>query len=781
MAIGRGSVPLEYSVALSDLNEEDILPALDQLIQEGLVVVHGDGYSFVQEGMRTTILDAAKDERRQLLHKRYANMLLESDGLNPERELEAGFHLIDGGETMRGADILARLGPELSKESVTMGEAIPAMETALEKFEQAGRSQADCLTLRAALVFASYFFDYRLAERYGWETIEQLEELAGLNTMERLRPRFGTLLSTAAGLASVGVRNHLGKKRHTALPFFEVITYFVRCISSMIGTCIASLDNEGCKKLVSRLEKLNWLIGPNGYQPVYLMAHAVLLESLGDEAKFVEMANRALKLAEKPFLLGLTDGDRRDLIAGLQHAIGLSECYKIRSTALALADELEKNGGPLATAALLRVRMTYHMLQGDRELTERYRAELETYSIQGGVIWQVEWYGIPIEGAAAVRIADLITLKRVLRDLDRLVQTKPSFSPYRDSTMIGYHMRRGDLEQARKQGERFIAEHPPNSMLGWADAYAAMAMTCNKQRDFDRAYEVCMKAKSAISDADLQYIGIYGFIDIQLALAETGRGNLQRAEELFESSMRVRRSENNPLLMFELAEARVEAAEILGDDEGRANFLAEMYKWSRAAGNPAMLAQCERIAKSAELKPVSSPPEPAPGTQPLPVSDITAIRINTEFNELNDLNDMFAHCEGAKDRALQALRIITQRTASDEGYLYLRKGDNLDLVASLSRGEPPEALEQRVQQLLADSMNTKVSYVEIDSEALPNSLKVQTTKYRIRRMIARNGTNDITLGFVAFSVDSDMDTDIGPSYLRTITEYLRKQGDCVSP
>ena len=89
-------------------------------------------------------------------------------------------------EELRGAQLLAKIGPELVERRASMAAAVPALERALEVYERTHQPLAERLRLRSLLVMSSFLFDHRLAARYAESTLDALYPHTGLDMAERL-------------------------------------------------------------------------------------------------------------------------------------------------------------------------------------------------------------------------------------------------------------------------------------------------------------------------------------------------------------------------------------------------------------------------------------------------------------------------------------------------------------------------------------------------------------------------------------------------------------------
>ncbi len=782
-SIRRGVMPLELCASFAGLEDNRLFVALDRLVQEGMIVMSGGGYGFANDGMRETVRSAIEPGLGQQLHRRLAEALLQIAGDNAETVLEAGFHLLSGGDAMRGADLMAKVAPRMAREGIAMDMAIPALERALEVYERGGRSPAECLRLRYALVRVSYVFDYRLADRYGDDALGQLLHYTGLDTADRLRPYLGAPLSFLAGLCWAALRRLFTVPRKRGPKVLAALTYYCGTAVSMMGIGSTSLDAVGCRAVMKHVEKLGGAIGLQGIRAIYLSCRAFLANAEGREAEVQRAAEKALAMYERPSLIGLLESDHKVLNVGTMLVNAVNESFRKGSRALQMADAMEAMGTKMGRAAALRIRMMHHLLRGEREQTEKYRALVETHAIQGGTIWQVLWFAIPIEGMAAIRSADLVTLKRVLRDLDLLCEIKPSLKVTREMVVLVYLLRRNDLEETCKLGERFIAEHPPWSTGGWSQAYAALAIAHFHRGNYRRAVEVCRIALSELTDTDREYVWMYGTLELLLAAGEGllafDEGDSRGVEEARRTIDRLtpeREAENSPLMMFEVHEIRLRFAQVLGSDEEYRENLERMYWWAKQAGNPAMLAHCERIAEHGMRAGVPSIIPPPIDEEPSSADDsVTAVR---KENAYLALGEVFARCEGRDARARQALRLIAQRTQSGIAYLFLRREQGVVLAAASSVQEPPDTLVNEVLRLQDDDVTTAASYVDLTGETSSSTGSDEyASPYRIRVLPVRVGERDVLVGAVAFTRDPARPTDVSLAYLRAIAGQLVENGD----
>lgn len=595
VAVFGRDVPLDLCLSVSSLPNDETFSALNELVAAGVLVSAAGGVAFAQGALRDAVHQRVDAQRLRDIHGRIARVLLALPQ-TLERRFEAGVHLVQTEDELRGADLLAEVGPQLMHKGRALGDAIPAMEKALEVYERHKIPQRKSLLLRQVLVLSGYLFDYRLALKYGEATLERLAYLAGLPWVQRLRRFVGVNLAYLLAFTIALVRYPLLSKTRGAPGPYASLVLFGRSIMGVVGVRATSLDAAGARRATVQVRPVAGL-GFTGIVPVHLACEAFTLQPQGREADLRAAIEMALASLQGHLRLGMSEPERLDLRVGLRLSGSINECYRIGSRALEMADELEALGTRLAQASAHRVRMTYHVVRGDRERTEHFRRLIDLYGIQVGTTWQIEWFAAPIEGLASLRFGDLVAAKRALARLEELAQELPSLAPLRDMVRIGYHARRGEYEGAVELGERFLAQVKPRTVIGWGNAYADIAGAYNGLGQHARALEICEAALSVRTAEDRDYVVMYGTLEFErlVALAGLGRVAETRAQLAELRTWLVQESEY--ALCVLLLEGQVRAAALLEDRHWLRSAIQEMRDMAERTTCVSLIAHAARVAQ----------------------------------------------------------------------------------------------------------------------------------------------------------------------------------------
>jgi hypothetical protein len=281
--------------------------------------------------------------RQNELHTRWADWLLARSPLDDDSQLEAGRHLVHTERALLGADLLAKIGPALVERRVAMTSAIPAIERALELYEQHGRPLRDCLHLRSLLVMSSYLFDHRLADRYADATLDALYPFTGLADIERLSRRLGRRLGFVLGISWTALRwcFRFGPRRGPNV--VEALMHYARSTMGLLGLHALASDVRRMRETLARMRAFEGSPLPI-LALVHNLADAITRNAEGrwNEAKAVN--ERVIARLDAGKLRLTSDQDDNDLLTGALLLDGINASYRERSNALAVAKRLDGIG-----------------------------------------------------------------------------------------------------------------------------------------------------------------------------------------------------------------------------------------------------------------------------------------------------------------------------------------------------------------------------------------------------------------------------------------------------
>ena len=705
ISVRRGGLALPLALAASKLEQSVLITALDELTRNGIVEGAGQDFVFTQRAMREAVSRSLTPQREAELHEQLAGAMLVDAEASDDTRLEAGWHLVHTRAELKGADLLAEVGPRLVREGLSVATAIPAIEKALTVYELRGRPLAERLRLRAVLVLSGYLFDYRLGLRYGEDTFATLYERSGLALTDRLHRILPGRLALVCAMVITTVSNLFVRKRDRAPNVVAALQYFGRAAMGLMGLRATALDGPGTAYLHTHARGLGHMPLPIAGAVVELAAKAFALQPLGREVELHEAVTAAIATMIDRCPLLMHESERQELLTGLLLIDGINECYRERSRALERATRLDALGTQLAAACAKRVRMTYHTVRGAREAADRERKELDLLAIQGGTTWQVEWFSAPIEGLAGAIIGDLLATRRALEKLETLVGYVPSLQPLRDSVRIGYHYRRGEHTRVAELGEAYVAKHAPRTIIGWGPTYAIIALSMCECGQAARALEITTRATSILDDNDHAYFVMYAPLVVAHAAAYAMLGDLERSDQIFGACTARLATAGEHAALAILHDKRARLARLRGDNKRFHDAVSQMRRAALAGSNMALIAMADQWADIFARTTHNSVP-PAPYTIDIAEQSAAASNARTQRRdhgqpeELTAVTTFLLRTSGP-ERSRNVLDMLAQATATTCGYLYTCHGTKLALAASLTEDDEPELLESRIAALLA--------------------------------------------------------------------------------
>jgi tetratricopeptide (TPR) repeat protein len=537
-----------------------------------------------------------------------AEHLLSDDDPDLATTLDAGFHLLLGGDERRGAEILRKVGLELV-ESDELPEAIPALEAAVAVYRKLDRPRNELCGLIHPLAFGGYYVERRLAEQYGEEALELLAQETGLALSARLRRYLGKYLALLVGLIYAVVL-HLFSGRGGLRGLSRLIATMGGVVGSLTGAAVVCLDSAGASRIAAKFEPFEPLSLRHAGAFCYVLSKT-LVGVTEDRAWQTIAALRGLlaRLDTRWGVLGFPDRMKPLTRGGVLYALGALEGFMDEPVALTRADELEKTGLRLYDMVACQIRANYYYCQGDVERAREYERQVEVHATRNGSTWQAEVWAPSSRLVAYRRTRDLIGLKRGSEELDRLAQEIPSLERYARiarTILMGLH---GEHHAAIPALEQLISETAPHGFTGWTMVAAGLADAYNKTGQHARAEALCTRIMAGLDEDDRRVVSLTLDIELELAHAEVGLGRTAAAAARLDALIRKHEVNRAAITMGSIHRARAEVAIAAGDEDSARYHRALMDNWFRSTKNPSLIAECERVRAAAEATSVRPEPE----------------------------------------------------------------------------------------------------------------------------------------------------------------------------
>jgi hypothetical protein len=717
LSVHPGPLSIERCLAIAEHERmKDVWNVLEELTREEVLARTETRYHFVHEKLREYLLGNIDVGRRRALHRLVGDSFAaEGDG-NLDAMLDAGFHLVQGGDEGRGADLLARAGLLLGYDSDEMGAAIPPLRAALDVFRKEGRSPGEIVKLLGPLCNAGWYCDRRLAAEYGDEAVAVLAEILGLSLAHRLRPYLGKYLSLYVGLAVALVRFVLGKGYGGIAGLRAMIVMYFNCVLSLAGVAATCLDAETARRFASKLEHLTALGREHAATLSYRFG--VLLSQVPEDRLADTISGyRELVTRLEKTVRDLPEDSRLMMVGGATYAIGALESFRDGPRALEAANALDGIGLKLYAMVADQVRANYHACRGEVEVADFFRDRVEMHAVQAGSGWQAEVWAPASAILASIITEDVVGMKRTSEELDRLAVEIPSLRLHAEIARGASLLLGGDVKAARDHVEAVLDRVQPRAFIGWGAMCGALARASNALSDHAVAKALCEKTLAQLSPADLEFSAMYLIIDIELAIADAHLGDPESAVRRIDALIEKHRASGGPVTMASLHRTRALIALHLRDEATAAEHLGEMERWVKPTHNPGLLQQCEKLrARIAAL-----------------ARDVEESSGGAANDADSTVVDHLAELVGATatERRERALSLLVRRTNGEGGYLFDVRGAELGVVAPVQGGAPPEHVVDQVRRdVRAFRRNRRRATTELDpTELTMLTLGVTSTQH----------------------------------------------------
>jgi hypothetical protein len=602
LSVARGRVPHERCAAIAKLEDiEHGDAAIEALIEAQILVAEHKDYRFSHETLRRELAGRLDAAERKRLHRVLGSLLSDHSRGDPEVMLDAGWHLLNGGDAQRGATLLADAGAQIAWNANAMPAAIPALRAALDAFREQKRGAHELARLLGPLVMAGYYTDRRIMEQYGDEALGMLAGVTGVARAERWSKRIGAPLGLAFGLGAglFGFVRRYGLSGFTR--FRDTLSMFFVACAMLVGLAVIVMDGPRARRYAGLMKPLL----PLGRiaQLSHDLATGLSLITEDRHADAVDTLRAVVQDARSSRPLGMSEGSLRLLRSGALYALGSSEALCEDPHALDRATELDSMGSLLFELFANQIRTLHHSLRGETAIARDYRARVESYALQAGSSWQAEVWAPSSRILSCELVRDLEEAKRIMEELDRLAAEIPSLKRHAQLARSSFHKLRGDAKESMRLRDPVREAEPPRSFNGWATMMAGHVLDCARTNQLQRALKDGRDALALYEPRELVATSVLTPLHVELALAEAEAGELDTARERIDSALSRTTERGGPATRGTLHEAAARIALVAGNRERAVAHQLEMERCFRPTGNPLLIARCERLKRAiARLK-----------------------------------------------------------------------------------------------------------------------------------------------------------------------------------
>jgi hypothetical protein len=727
LAVHSGAVSLQTVLASSELPGEGRTHAvLDELLAEQVLVREGEGYRFRHDAIREAVLSRMDPEVRRRSRLRAAEALLASDATGVAQRVEAALHLIEAGEEQRGARILITAARDFSAGAGTHqnpDQLVRALCRLVRAYDEQGRSDYELGALLLPLMPLVYYSaNWQFMLEYGERAIEIGVRITGLRRAAELEAELGREEALKRGLAigAAGFAEHAaGAVGYDLKAALAATIGMVPACAAVYATCF---NREAVERIVRAIGPLTLFGEAHVAYPMYLFADAEA-KIQGSESESRGIWERALTRFEDPvFANAVGEARTRALRGGVMFMLRLFDCYHFGDRALAEASHMENLGVKAWTVTADQIRLLYHSFRGESVEAKRYMERVEQNVVQGAQTWQSELFWPALLLNADVLTGDAIAARRRYVQLERWSKEVASLKPQAEAARAAYLMLRGDVSGAILLYERLMPSFPCRKRVGWETTRAYFAKALNAAGAHARAKVVAEEVVSNMIPGDELFAARFLEVRRQLALAESGLGNHERAAALLDDFLEKHGNESNPLLVGLLHQARAQVAERAKDPATAEAHRSQMESRFRQTKNPLLIAQCERAHRSsATLSAVRGEREryqlianTVSAFRTAPFTGVTLAGDQTQASSSAGPVGIDEILTSSGEPFEAGLEFVLRHTMAKSAYLYVLKGGDLRLAWSSTNGEPPSPAVAELRRWLDVARDNARQHTTVD-------------------------------------------------------------------
>jgi len=361
--------------------------------------------------------------------------------------------------------------------------------------------------------------------------------------------------------------------------------------------------------------------------------------------------------------------------------------------------------------------------------------------VQLGSAWQSETWAPTDSVKIALRTHDASFLKRGIEELARLSSELPSLLKIERIARGTYLVLRGKYAQAIPLLE---TDDPPGSFVGWTRNRGVLALCYNELGEHARAKEICTVALGQRRREDLAYVALSLNVQIELARAEAGLGNLALAARQLDDLLVQNAPYEGAITLGSLHHARARVALLARDFAAAREHLRELEARYRGTGVATLIEVVKGFKR--ELGRTQAPPGKSVD------GDESSERARHVMACVRRLRSQDGSAPLA-ERARTALQMALELSGASQGLIVLADGGG-EPVAHIGTSPPADELVVWVEQSILDAGVDEQTVMtdEVRSQVEANHKVVGPVHYCVVPLWARVGREEqvvaaLLLGF----------------------------------
>jgi hypothetical protein len=278
---------------------------------------------------------------------------------------------------------------------------------------------------------------------------------------------------------------------------------------------------------------------------------------------------------------------------------------------------------------------------------------------------------------------------------------------------------------------------------------------------------VCQLVLDQLSEQDLSFTGMTLQAQIELAHAEAGLGEIDKANARLEDLIEKHKHANGPLTMGALHEARARVALRARDQQKCEQHAAEMEEHYLGTGIPSLTAVCDAFRRE-QRRAFQTTAKRERGSASDSFSTGFSLGPTALERVLGDEQ------ESIESRARRALTVLAEDFDDAPLALYVKLDHSVSLGSVVGIEEPPAALQRWVEERVLGATFDDVTQTDFAESSDPDLLVLDKRRYRIFVLSALEAQRQFTVGALVIAETGEQRNFLPQSAVQAIAQWLHK-------
>jgi hypothetical protein len=670
----------------------EVAALLEELRRAEVVRSVRDGFAIGHPTWGALLRAALTPEVQARLHARLAQTFAQ----RPDQALRMGQHLLLAGDLDRGLDVLVAHASTSQEETIQSESAffryvrslppdwLQVFHDAIRLCSERGRPRGHRFQLLGRLVgiLAALAID---DQAHVTILLAELERDSGLADWAALDPALEGMPRLVKALEQVQARYNAASERERALDPLAAIKMLARSVIASSAMASMTLDVRAVRALPSLVPLIP--LSP-ALETINLLIEGMCARYSGRSERTRELYRQLLERTAAADRGGLDASHSGYLRLGVMNTLAMLDASLGLASSIEYAEQLERE--PSHRVNALRIRMLYHLWQGDSVEAERCKRDVDRVRIENPGRQWFEGAHLQWEVTAYALSEDLMRIRHAREEMAPLARRYNAWTVIDHYAAAQYQRACGDYASALTEIELALSLTALGDHPGWVQlATTKLQALAGLGRDAEAlalGEDFLARAREAEQGLQCEHLRM------ALALIHAKLGHAELAIATADEAIAHLTAAGVSGLNLGMAyETRARVALSLKDNEGFGHFAALCRPIYYGRKNQALTAKYEKLMRDAR--------------RDGPARSGAAVTPNSPLTQGAKLVSALETCRTAEMRANVALSSLLEHSRSESGFLFVLGQLGPTCIASAKEDEPSEAIVELVRSYVAEELS----------------------------------------------------------------------------